>query len=102
MADAFCSSARERSIKTCFHLIILMHDPLTLVLSSNDISVYNMFAVLDVCNLIISSVASDVYEERENMKLSISGAGFVLLFVCFGFFIPSSVNMLESKTSEGR
>ena len=60
-------------LKHCFHLIILMHDPACLILSSDDISICSMFAVLDICNLIISSVASDMYEERENIKLSVFG-----------------------------
>lgn len=47
-------------LKLCFHLIILMHDPMSLVLGSNYISICNMFAVLDICNSIIPSVVSDM------------------------------------------
>jgi len=48
-----------------------MHDPMSLVLGSADITACHMFALLDICNLIISSVASDMHEEKENIKLSI-------------------------------
>lgn len=44
-------------LKVSFCLIILMHDPMSLVLSSNNNSICNMFAVLEKCNLIISTIA---------------------------------------------
>lgn len=37
----------KQVLKVSFCLIILMHDPTSLVLSSNDSSICNMFAVLD-------------------------------------------------------
>lgn len=37
----------KQVLKVSFYLIILMHDPTSLVLSSNDSSICNMFAVLD-------------------------------------------------------
>lgn len=63
-----------------------MHDATTLVLGHDDVSLCNMFAVVDMHTLIIFSVASDICEERDNIKLSIFGAGLV----CCGVFFFSS------------
>lgn len=92
----------KEELKLSFCLIIPMHDPTSLVFSSNDTPICNIFAVLDLCNLITATVARDTYG-RENIKLSIFEAGFGWgLFLLYFFFIPSSVKMLESKISERR
>lgn len=50
----------KEALKLCFYLTILMHDPMSLVLGSNYISICNMFAILDTCDSIIPSVVSDL------------------------------------------